>query len=71
MKANSSDSDMSIKEARKVLGKQAENLTDDEVGNMVAKLKYLAEGWLDTYERKIFKGKTLNELLTKLEDANL
>lgn len=58
MKTNSSDSNISIK-----------NLTDDEVGNIVAKFKYLAEGWLDSYERKIFTGKKVNELLNKLEET--
>ncbi len=54
-----------IAEARKILGKAAEEMTDEEVKNQIACIQCLADSWLDEYERKIFKGKTLNEKLAE------
>jgi len=52
-----------IEEARKVLGIVAKDFTDEEFKNECVKISYLTETWLDEYERSIFGGKTLRELL--------
>lgn len=52
-----------VEEARKILGKTAENLSDEQIQDQLVKIKYLAESWLDEYEKSIFGGKTLNEIL--------
>ncbi len=52
-----------IQEARDILGKSAEELTDDQVYDLVNEIQYLVDTWLEEYEQKIFEGKTLKELL--------
>jgi len=52
-----------IDEAREILGDTAKDLTDDQIKDILVEIQYLVECWLEEYERKIFDGKTLNELL--------
>lgn len=52
-----------IDKARELLGKQSNDLSDDQLKDNLVEIAYLIECWLDDYERTIFKGKTLNELL--------
>lgn len=54
-------SKISVEEARKILGKVAEGMSDEQLLEQLAKMEYLTEGWLDQYEKSIFGGKTLNE----------
>lgn len=53
-----------VEEARKILGKTAENLSDEEIQDQLTKIQFLAESWLDDYERSIFDGKTLAEVIS-------
>lgn len=53
---------MTLQEARKALGKTGEKMSDTEIEKLVVSMGYLIDGWLDTYERKVFKGKTIKEL---------
>ena len=55
----------SILEAREILGESASALTDDQVYDLVSEIQYLADTWLEEYERTIFDGKTLDETLGK------
>lgn len=52
-----------IQEAKKALGTIANEFSQDELKDIVTKVQFLAESWLDDFEREIFEGKTLNELL--------
>lgn len=52
-----------IQKAKEILGDLARNFTSIEIRDLVAQVEYLAETWLDEFERDVFKGKTLNELL--------
>ena len=52
-----------IDEAREILGDAAKDLTDDQLKDQVVMVQFLIESWMDEFERKIFNGKTLNELL--------
>ena len=52
-----------IKQAKEVLGKLADDFGPEQLKNIVVEIKYLAESWLDDFERRIFKGQTLRELL--------
>jgi len=54
---------VSLKEARKILGKTAKNMSDIQLQDEMVKIGFLVESWLDEYERTILKGKTLNEFL--------
>lgn len=51
-----------VEEARQILGKTAEGMSDEELQKQMTMLKFLAESWLDDYEKSIFDGKTLLEL---------
>lgn len=59
-----SDVGMTVEKAREILGKTAESMSDEELQKQMTMLKYLAESWLDEYEKTIFEGKTLNELIS-------
>ncbi len=53
-----------VLEAREILGESAKDLTDEQVYDLVTEMQYLADCWLEEFERKVFDGKTLNELLS-------
>lgn len=46
---------VTIEEARAILGQDAESLADQELEDLMAKFEYLADCWLETYEKKAFK----------------
>ena len=54
-----------VSTARKILGKKADNLSDLEVQQIIAKMKYLADIWLNQAEKRSFNGSTIDELLNK------
>lgn len=51
---------VSVEEARRILGKKSDSLTDQELIIYLARLQQLVEWILDEYERKIF-GRTIRE----------
>ena len=53
----------SIQKAKEVLETLADEFTAEHLKDVVTEIQYLAESWLDDFERKIFDGKTLKELL--------
>lgn len=52
-----------IQKAKQILGELANNFSQSELRDVVAQVEYLAESWLDDFERDIFEGKTLKEVL--------
>jgi NH3-dependent NAD+ synthetase len=56
-------SDKDIVDAKQILGKLALNFTDEDIKEIVSEIHYLAETWLDDFERKMFDGHTLKELI--------
>lgn len=52
-----------IQEAREILGDSADNLTDEQVYDLANEVQFLVDSWLEEYERKVFDGKSLDELL--------
>jgi len=52
-----------VQEAREILGDSAKDLTDDQVFELVSNVQFLADIWEDEFEKEIFGGKTINELL--------
>lgn len=52
-----------VLEAREILGKSANSLSDEEVYELVTEMQYLVDGWLEEYEKTVFDGKTLKELV--------
>lgn len=55
--------DKNLKKAKEILGDLAKNFSDSELKDVVAQVEYLVESWLDDFERDIFDGQTLRELL--------
>lgn len=55
---------VTIEEARQVLGTVAKEMSDGQITLRLAVMNDLVNGWLDMYEKKIYGGKTLNQLLT-------
>lgn len=54
-----------IKEARQILGELANNLTDFEIKEVLTDIDFLITNWMDEFEKQLFKGKTLKELLNE------
>ena len=52
-----------ILEAREILGTEAESLSDEQVFDLVSEVQFLVDCWLEEYERQVFNGKSLDELL--------
>ena len=52
-----------VLEAREILGDSADNLSDEAVYELVTEMQYLVDGWLEEYEKSVFDGKTLKELI--------
>ena len=55
--------DKDIKTAKQILGIVAWELSPEQLKDVSTETMFLCESWLDDYERSIFKGKTLKELL--------
>lgn len=52
-----------IKQTRAILGNLLQEFKQEELEEVITLLQYLTESWLDVYERDLFDGMTLNELL--------
>ena len=52
-----------VDRARKILGESGKEITDEQLENYVSEFEYLANCWLEIFERQVFEGKTLEELL--------
>ena len=54
-----------IKKTKEILGQLADALSPELLSEAVAEMQFLAKSWLDEFEKTIFDGKTLNELLNE------
>ena len=52
-----------IKKAKEILGAVSDQFTPEHLKNVVSEVQYLTESLLDEFERGVFKGQTLQELL--------
>ncbi len=52
-----------IQLAKKSLGALSVEFSPEQLKNLIAEVQFLTESWLDEFERQIFKGLTLQELL--------
>lgn len=62
---NMDNGDLTLEKARKILGKKADKMKDGEILQLMRTADVLAENFLDIYEKSVFNGKTLRELLNK------
>ena len=54
-----------ISRTRKHLGETAKTLSDAQVETIITEFKFLIDTWLDEYEKEVFGGVTLKEVLNK------
>ncbi len=54
---------------RQLLGSRAQNLSDEEIETIISEFDYLINTWLDVFEKNIFQGMTLKEILKDKEYA--
>lgn len=52
-----------VQKAKEILGPLADQFTTDELKDVVSEVQYLVASWLDDFERDIFGGLTLKEVL--------
>ncbi len=57
-----------LQKAKRILGEDITEVTDDELRVYVAEFEFLLDSWLDKYEKGVFEGKTLKQLIK--EDNN-
>lgn len=55
--------DKDIQKVKEILGPLADKFSTPELRDIVAETQFLISSWLDDFEREIFNGLTLNELL--------
>lgn len=54
-----------VAKARKHLGETAKNLSDPQVENIISEFQFLIDSWMDEYEKEVFNGLTLKEILNE------
>lgn len=52
-----------IAKARRILEDVGSELSDEELEIYLIKFEFLLDTWIDNFEKQIFEGKTLNQLL--------
>lgn len=52
-----------IQKTKEILGKLCQEFTESQLRDVVTEIQFLADSWLDDFERKTFGGLTLKELL--------
>ena len=55
--------DKDIQKVKEILGTKAKDFTDAQIRDIAAETQFLIGSWLDDFERGIFDGLSLNELL--------
>ncbi|MEX2007309.1 MAG: hypothetical protein WD992_00880 [Candidatus Levyibacteriota bacterium] len=52
-----------LQKAKEILGPIVNELTPQELKDLITEIKFLIGSWLDDFEREIFGGMTLSEML--------
>ena len=52
-----------IQKTKQILGELSKQFTPQQLKEIAIEVQFLADTWLDDFERKTFQGKTLKELL--------
>ena len=61
--SNQDEQEKTIREAREILGDSAKDLADSQVYDLVTEVQFLVDSWLEDFERDVFDGKTLDEIV--------
>ncbi|MDO8657608.1 MAG: hypothetical protein Q7K55_02610 [Candidatus Levybacteria bacterium] len=59
-----------LHKARGILGESARDYTDEDLNYLVTDFEYLVDTWLDLFEKRLFLGKTLKELVGESANGN-
>ena len=59
-----------VNKARKILGETAVSLTDEKIENIVTDFEYLIDTWMDLFEKNVFGGQTLKEIMGTSANGN-
>lgn len=54
-----------ILRVRRILGQTAEIFSDEQIQYIVAEFQFLIDSWLDEFEKEIFKGLTLKQVINE------
>jgi hypothetical protein len=54
-----------ITRTRNHLGEVSRNFSDEQMLVIISEFQFLIETWLDEYEKEVFKGMTLKEILNE------
>lgn len=57
-----------VDKARQILGESTKNILTEQLEIYITQLELLTNSWLDSYEKQLFDGKTLQEI-TKLDST--
>lgn len=60
---NSNEEETRVQRVRRIMGASVMMLPDEELEIYATELQHLIDGWLDTFERQVFNGVTLKQLL--------
>lgn len=52
---------------KRLLGEIAHALSNEQIENINSEFQYLIDTWLDAFEKQVFEGKTLSQLLHNKE----
>lgn len=61
--------DKTIQKTREILGKRAQDMSTDQVKCIATEVQYLSDAWLDDFEKEVFGGQTLMDILHERSDA--
>ena len=50
---------------RRILGEKAKTLSDEQIECVATEFNFLIDAWLDEYEKEVFEGMTLKEVLNE------
>lgn len=54
-----------ISRTRRILGETAKTFSDEQIECINSELQFLINNWLDEYEKDVFGGKTLKEVINE------
>lgn len=55
---------ITLEQAKEALGSTGKLMTDIQIQQTVSLFQNLSESWLDGFERSVFEGRTIRQLLT-------
>ncbi len=52
-----------LEKSRRILGEVASDIPDDDLQIFLTEIQYLINSWFDHYEKQVFNGQTLRQIL--------